>query len=350
MTNAATHIHNHDYDSVEVIRLTRRLCDIPSISNHEENVAEEIASILKKMGLHVARQTVGGKLGRDNLLATVSHEKPEIILTTHIDTVPPFFGTFWQDGWLYGRGVCDAKGIAAAQICALQNLMHEGEGRVGLLFVVGEETDSDGAVAAAQGFVPPVKYFINGEPTDLKLVSAMKGVLNFELSVVGKAAHSAYPHAGKSAIHQLLGDLQRLTQYPWPNSDKYGQTTLNVGLLQGGVAPNVLAPSAMASCVMRTTDDVEGLARQVQGLLDPSTQIRINSRSSPIDLHTIAGMDTCVVAFGSDIPHLAPIGKPLLLGPGSILDAHTSHERVHPDDLQQATQHYQQMAKALLAV
>jgi acetylornithine deacetylase len=342
---------------VDVVDLTRELCEIPSITNDEAAVVDDVATRLKKMGLVVSRQRVGDPAGRENLLATVDRSgagrAPDVLLTTHLDTVPPYIAPRIEGEWMIGRGVIDAKGIAASMLCALERLLAQGEERVGVLFLVGEETNSDGAKAAADGFAPHVRYFINGEPTDGVLVRAMKGVLAFELHVDGKAAHSAYPEAGHSAVHQLLTDLARLKDEPWPHDDDVGQTTLNIGVVHGGVAPNVLAPAADAVCVMRTTADADALEARIRSLLSPTTQMVVRTKSSPQQLFTPGTDPTCVVAFGSDVPHLTPLvgaaeRGAILTGPGSILDAHTSHERIKLTDLRASVDAYESLTRRLL--
>ncbi len=347
---------------IDVVELTESLCSIPSVTGDEAAAVDDVAARLKKLGATVTRQRVPDqgedKAGRDNLLAVpAGAAAPELLLTTHLDTVPPFLppkrvvaGGVER---LTGRGVIDAKGIAAAMIAAWQTLVAAGETRVGLLFVVGEETNSDGARAAAAGFAPKVKHFIDGEPTDGVLVRAMKGVLAFELDVDGVAAHSAYPDAGKSAVHQLIDDLARLRAESWPADDDVGETTLNVGVLEGGVAANVLAPHARAVCVMRCSADADALEARIRGLLSPSTLMAVRTKSGPQRLVTLPGEATKVVAFGSDVPHLSPLcaaaGGPLLVGPGSILDAHTSHEGVAVADLRAAVDAYASLSRRLLA-
>lgn len=338
---------------IDVVGLTVDLCTIPSLTGDEAAVVDDVATRLKKLGAKISTQRVGDITGRDNLLAVSGDKAPEILLTTHLDTVPPFLPPRLikdADGErLVGRGVIDAKGIAAAMISAWERLLAAGETRVGLLFVVGEETNSDGAKAAAQGFCPPVRYFIDGEPTDGTLVRAMKGVLAFELEVEGKAAHSAYPEAGKSALHQLITDLHRLQIEPWHDDPDLGKTTLNVGVVEGGVAPNVLAPHAQAVCVLRTTADADALEGRIRSLLSPSTKMTVRTKSGPQRLVTLPGEETKVVAFGSDVPHLSPLGRALLVGPGSILDAHTSHEGVRTEDLRRAVDTYQALCRRLLS-
>jgi acetylornithine deacetylase len=346
----------------DVVDLTVSLCTIPSLTGNEADVVDDLATRLQKMGAVVRRENVGGIVGRDNLLAVADASRPpDVLLTTHIDTVPPFYPPVRSvdaDGHevLTGRGVIDAKGIAAAMMVAWERLLGRNDGagaNVGILFVVGEETNSDGAKqAAASGFVPPVRYFIDGEPTDGLLCRAMKGVLAFELSVVGKAAHSAYPHAGHSATHQLLHDLHRLVHASWPTTE-FGETTLNVGVLEGGVAPNVIAPHAKARLMMRPTDHPDRILDTVRSLLSPTTKLEVMTKAAPVHLHTVPGEPTCVVAFGSDVPHLSPLlgprhGAPMLFGPGSILDAHTDHERVKTADLVAAAAAYERMALHLL--
>ncbi len=350
----------------DVIDLTIELCAIPSITENEADVVDHLDALLKKIGAHTSRQFVPGQSkqkGRDNILAVADKGRPiDVVLTTHIDTVPPFYAptrVVGDDGVerLVGRGVIDAKGIAASMIVAWQRLLHSNAAtgqNVGLLFVVGEETSSDGAKqAAASGFCPAVTYFIDGEPTDGKLCTAMKGVLAFDLAVKGKAGHSAYPAAGHSATHQLVNDLHRLQHHAWPITADFGETTLNVGHIAGGVAPNVIAAEASARIMMRPTDDPDAILQMVRSLLSETTSLSVLTKATPVRLHAVDGLDTCVVAFGSDVPHLMPVlgpksGKPMLFGPGSILDAHTSHEQVATADLRAAADAYEAMCLRLL--
>lgn len=340
-----------------VIALTLDLCTIPSVTSDEAAVVDELAARLKKLGAHVTRENVGGITGRDNLLAVADKGRPvDLLLTTHIDTVPPYIAPTIVGDEIVGRGVIDAKGIAAAMIVAWQRLLARADGlgqNIGVLFVVGEETNSDGAKqAAASGFAPEVKFFINGEPTDGKLCRAMKGVLAYKLAVKGKAAHSAYPEAGHSATHQLIQDLHALTTAEWPTTE-FGKTTLNVGVVDGGVAQNVIAPHASAAIMMRPTDDPDRILARVRELITASTSLEVLTKAPPVKLRVVDGEETCIVAFGSDVPHLSPLlrarhGAPLLFGPGSILDAHTDHERVKLKDLDAAADAYERMAVRLL--
>jgi len=336
----------------DVVDLTKRLCAIPSVTMDEAAVMAEVKTLLEADGYTVTEQNVGGIEGRNNILAV--KQPPALLLTTHLDTVPPHFDVTDEeddDGApiLRGRGVCDAKGIAAAMICAAERLCQDGEERVGLLFVVGEETDSDGArTIQGSDFVPPVHYFINGEPTDLLLTRAMKGAMCFELEVEGKAGHSAYPETGHSAVHQLVDDVHALLTHPWPDDDDLGATTLNAGTIEGGVAPNVIAPFAKSQFMMRTTRDADELIGVIEKVKSDSTKLTVRSGTGPVHLTTVDGIDTCVVSFGSDVPYLSGLGKALLIGPGSIHDAHTSHEKIRIEDLHKATDTYVTLAKRLL--
>ncbi len=337
---------------MNVIELTKRLCAISSITGDEILVVNEVDKILCDLGFTVKRQQVGDKPGRDNLFAYSDSDKPTILLTTHLDTVAPHFATSLSaDGeWLVGRGVCDAKGAAAAMIIAASELQSEGQTDVGLLFVVGEETHSDGAKAINADFIPSVKYFIDGEPTDLKLTVGMKGAIVFDLEATGQAGHSAYPETGHSAIHQLCSHIQALIAHQWPVDHEFGATTINIGKIEGGVGGNVIAPSAWASGVMRTSVDAGILLKQMEQILNTNraTKLIIKSASSPVRLHDVEGFEKCVVAFGSDVPHLAHLGTPLLIGPGSIFDAHTAGEKVRVRDLQQAVVVYKELCRKLL--
>jgi acetylornithine deacetylase len=334
---------------LDVIELTMALCHISSLTNDESKVMAFVCELLVEKGFEVKRQQVG-PMGRDNLYAQWPNSKPSVLLTTHLDVVPPYFPPRRSDDgeWLIGRGVCDAKGIAAAMICAALALLQDDILDVALLFVVGEETSSDGAKAAVHQFLPSMRYIIDGEPTDLKLASAMKGAIVFELEAHGRSGHSAYPESGHSAVHQLSRDVHAILQHDWPSSDVLGSTTVNIGRIEGGVAPNVIAAHALARGVMRTTADAKDLADTLKQLIDPTCVLRVLSSSSPFIFNSISGFDTCVVGFGCDVPHLSSMGIPLLIGPGSILEAHTAGEKIRVAELHEAVSVYQKLCRQLL--
>jgi len=342
-----TQVVQQDAQTNALIQLVLDLCKIDATTGNEKGSVDFLESLLTKSNWKTKRQPVGPEKGRDNLWAFASDTAPAILFTTHLDTVPNYISPkISEDGQsLIGRGVCDAKGIAACMIMAAEQLRQQNIS-VGLLFVVGEETNSAGAKAAAQLGIR-VKYVVNGEPTQLKLVRAMKGIVVFELKAKGVAGHSAYPEVGHSAVHQLITDLNNLLQFDWPSSDDLGKTTCNIGVIQGGNAHNVIAEEASAIGSIRATVKAEKIIELLKGNIHPKTVVNILSSSDPQYLKVVDGLDTNVVSFGSDIPYLRSIGEPLLLGPGSILDAHTVHEQIQIEDLNKAVELYVKLGMKL---
>ena len=319
--------------------LALSLVRIPSESGCEAAVARFIESLASSHDFVCEHILV--EENRWNLLITTGSH-PKTLLTTHIDTVPGGPEPRIENGILWGRGSCDAKGIAAAMFCALCDLRSADRHDVGLLLVVGEETRSDGAKVAAKKLAP-VKRFINGEPTELQFVSGQKGVLKFSLRTIGKCAHSGYPELGHSAVHTLLDVLQKLLAEAWPCDQRLGKTLVNVGVIEGGIAANVTAPSAGAQIIMRLAASAEQTEERVRSLLPPNVAIDIESISHPQFLNVPPGEKSIVVGYGSDVPHLRPLGEPLMYGPGSIHVAHTDHEHVSLADLETARQKYIQL-------
>jgi acetylornithine deacetylase len=329
-------------DSVALVALARTLIDIDSTTGCEAEAGRVLAGRLRALGWAVTEQPVDG--GRVNLIAT--REPPVVVLSTHYDCVPPFFPSSLKDGVLYGRGACDAKGIIAAQVAAAERLAAEGEPRVGLLFVVGEERGSDGARAASAAVVGS-RYLVNGEPTDNRLGIATKGTARFVLTATGRAAHSAYPDRGESAIEKLVSAIVALRSIDWPSDPVLGPTTYSVGLISGGVAPNVIPPSASAEVMFRTVGDVEEIVRRLAPL-EPWVSVTRGVQVDPIRMHTVPGEETAVFAYGTDVPVLSAWGRPLLLGPGSIHVAHTSNEHVEVAELERAVEIYVRVVRKLL--
>ena len=328
-----------------VVDLARGLIDIDSTSGREAAATDWLADRLRERGYRVTVQPVVD--GRANLLATPAAADPEVVFSTHIDCVPPFFPSRVEGGVLYGRGACDAKGILAAEIGALDRLRARGERRVGLLVVVGEEHGSPGA-RAANRLPTRCRYLINGEPTDNRLATATKGVYRVRLSAAGRAAHSAYPELGESAVEKLLDALLALRTLDLPTDPVLGATTYTVGLLAGGVAPNVVPPTAEADVNFRTVGPAADLRARLDGLPGPVAVEKVVT-VPPVKLTTVPGFDTGVFSFTTDIPLLAAWGEPLLLGPGSIHAAHTADEHVVLDELARAVDLYEQLARDLLA-
>jgi acetylornithine deacetylase len=320
-----------------LIALTRQLVDIPSITGEEIGVGTFLFDLLAAEGWECRRQVVSE--GRFNVLAT--RGRPRFLLTTHLDTVPPYVASSEDSRFIYGRGSCDAKGIAASMICAASELAVTGRNDVGLLFVVGEESESDGALAAGR-VTPPVSFVINGEPTDNDLVTGHKGMVLARLESDGIAAHSAYPERGESAIAKLLDVLARLRQHSFPSDPLLGEALTNIGLIQGGVAANVTAPSAQAVVMIRTVGPAERYLSDLETITQ-GVRLVVIKTTEPQRMLAVEGFPQKVVGYGTDIPALRVLGQPLLLGPGSIFDAHTEKEKVAKGELNRAVDLYQSL-------
>lgn len=331
---------------MNLFELTRKLIDIPSVTGDERAVGMFLQEHLESLGYLVQLQEVARD--RFNVLATTVAPS-RVVLSTHMDTVPPFIQSSEDDEKIYGRGACDAKGIIAAQINAAQELRREGIQEVGLLFTVDEEQGSRGAQIANLEKPGRVEYLINGEPTDNKLASATKGSLRLNLHTRGRAAHSAYPEQGDSAIEKLLDVLERIRRCEWPEDDLLGQTTCNIGVISGGTRANVVPDTAYSELQLRLVSSAAPVRNLIEAAIAGSAEVEYLSEHEPVRLETIDGIEQCVVRFTTDIPYLSNWGKPLLLGPGSILNAHTEHEFVEKQGLEQAVGIYVQMAGALLA-
>tara|TARA_Y100000588_G_C14141108_1_gene876102 strand:+ start:372 stop:1373 length:1002 start_codon:yes stop_codon:yes gene_type:complete len=329
-------------DPLELIALTRSLIDIDSTSGKEAEASHLVADWLRKKGFNVVEQPVIED--RFNIIATL--DEPEIILSTHIDCVPPFFPSREENGIIYGRGACDAKGILATQLAALENIKDAGERRVGILIVVGEERGSQGAHTANTLNVKS-KYLINGEPTDNRLGAATRGVYRVRLVATGRAAHSSHPELGESAIEKLLEALQILRSLKFPSDAVLGETHYTVGLISGGVAPNVVPPIAEADINFRTVRNANSVRAALNPLLDFVKLVDV-VEVPPVVLETVSGFETEVFPFTTDIPFLSKWGKPLLLGPGSVLVAHTDNEHIKITELTQAVTLYEKLINQLL--
>jgi len=327
---------------MELFELTCTLVNLESVSGNEKACAAFLRDYLLARNFQVELQPVAPE--RANLLAW--RGTPEVVLSTHLDTVPPFFPAREDEEFIYGRGACDAKGIVAAQVMAAQRLLEDGVGDFGLLFLVGEETVSDGARVA--NLSPRgAKYIINGEPTDNKLALGSKGILRVDIRTQGKMAHSAYPHLGESAIEKLLDILAEVRRLPLPEDALLGPSTLNIGVISGGRAANVIPDEAEAQVLIRTVDDGQELRRRIQRLLEGRCVYEFVRDTPALKLEKLDGFATDVVAFTTDLPNLTRWGRPLLLGPGSIHEAHTDHERVRKADLVRAIELYYQLVRRL---
>ena len=327
---------------MELFELTKALVNIPSVTGHEGACTEFMRYQLLERRYRVELQTVSD--GRSNVLAF--HGVPEVVLSTHLDTVPPFVPASEDDEFIYGRGSCDAKGIVASQMLAAERLRDEGVRDFGLLFLVGEETTSDGA-QAANAAPRGSKYIINGEPTENKLVTGSKGNLRLDIRAQGRMAHSAYPHLGESAVEKLLDILADLRRLPLPSDSVLGASTMNIGVVAGGRAANVIPDEARAEVLFRTVRGSTELRAQISQLLEGRCEYLFVRDTPALRMETLDGYETDVVAFTTDLPSLTRWGRPCLLGPGSISVAHTDHERVRKADLVRAVDLYCKMVRDL---
>jgi acetylornithine deacetylase len=330
---------------MNLLELTRELIDIPSVTGDELAVGQYLSKYLEELGYQVERQEVAQD--RFNVIATQA-EPPRIVFSTHMDTVPPFIESREDEEFVYGRGSCDAKGIIAAQIVAAERLRAEDVNDVGLLFTVDEELSSIGAQAANKHVVASkCQFLINGEPTDNRLATGTKGSVRVIITTDGRAAHSAYPEAGESAIEKLLDILQEIRACAWPEDSFFGTTTCNIGVLGGGTRPNVIADKARAELQIRLGIDIEHVKTVLENAVRGRGQLEYASAHNPVRLFTVPGFEQCVVRFTTDVPYLSNWGQPLLIGPGSILDAHTDHERIAKHELEKAVQLYVDLVKKL---
>ncbi len=331
---------------MNVIELTKKLMDIPSVSGDEDKVSEYVAGHLQKLGYNVEKQSVDTKLF--NVIATTDHS-PAVVFSTHLDTVPPFIPASDDAEFIYGRGSCDAKGIIASQIIAAEKLRAEGIKNIGLLFTVDEEVGSIGAKKANEHpLAKECKFLINGEPTDNILAIGSKGSLRIRLHAKGKAGHSAYPENGESAIEKLLDVLNDIRTFDFPVDSFFGETTCNIGVINGGTRSNVIPDSAFSDLHFRLVTSGADLKSLFEMVVGERVEIEYLSKSEPIKMLAVEGFEQRVVRFTTDIPYLTNWGQPLLLGAGSILDAHTEHEKVSKKELEKSVELYIGLAKKLL--
>jgi acetylornithine deacetylase len=329
---------------IDVVALAAELLSIESTSGGEGKIVEFVSRWLVSRGWNVSLQQVTP--GRANVWA--SRAGGGVTLSTHLDTVPPFVPPRLEDGRLFGRGACDAKGIVAAMLAAADRLVTSGEQRVDLLFVVGEEAGSDGA-RAANRLPATSRFLINGEPTESRLASGAKGSLRVTLRTTGKEAHSAYPHLGRSAIEPLIDLLPTLRSLQLPKDQQLGDTTVNIGVIRGGSAGNVIPAHAEAELMFRLVGDVAPVREIVERWVAGRAEIEYGSYIPTQRFHTVPGFESAPVAYTSDIPLLGRWGTPLLYGPGSIHVAHTPDEAISVSELRESVDVYERLARSLLA-
>jgi acetylornithine deacetylase len=342
--------------AIDPIQLTRQLVDIESTTYNEGLAGAFLHEYLTAQRYTVERMPVvqpdrsntpgagGGE--RFNVYAALPGITPDVVLSTHMDTVPPFFGSSEDDEFLYGRGSCDAKGILAAQIAAADRLREAGV-KVGLLFLVGEERDSAGA-AEANLHPKGSKFLINGEPTDNRLALASKGALRVELRARGRMAHSAYPELGESAIDKLISALHDIMALPLPVEPEIGPSTLNIGLIEGGRAPNVVADKAEAHILVRLVGPSDEIKRSILAAVGNRADVDFSLELPFVRMRKVGNLPTMVAKFTTDVPSLTAWGEPFLLGPGSIHVAHTPHEKIAKKELLEAVDLYVELATSLV--
>ena len=342
---------------LDPIALTRQLVDVESTTYHEARIGTFVATYLERLGYEVERRPVSqpdpartpgsGVEERFNVYACLPGVRPAVVLSTHLDTVPPFFPSSEDDRFLYGRGSCDAKGIMAAQIAAAEQLRGK-DVFVGLLFVVGEERDSAGA-SVANLHPKGSRYLINGEPTENRLALASKGALRVELRAKGRMAHSAYPELGESAIDKLVSALHDLQHMSLPVDAAVGESTLNVGLISGGRAPNVIADEAEAHLLIRLVGPSEETQEAIRSIVGDRAEVTFSLDLPFVRMRSVGTLPTMIAKFTTDIPSLNAWGEPFLLGPGSIHVAHTPAERIAKQELLDAVDLYVSLTELLLA-
>jgi acetylornithine deacetylase len=324
---------------IDPIALARQLIDIPSVTEEEAAHAAFLDRELTRIGFTTRRQPVTDK--RFNLFATAGG-RPRVVLNSHLDTVPPWFASYEDDDFVYGRGACDTKGIIAAMLAAGERLLRDGIRDFAFLFVVGEETDSIGAKSANTAFADlGSEYCLVGEPTESQFARASKGAFTCFIRFDGVAAHSAYPERGDSAITKMVAAIAEINATDWGSDPVLGKTTVNVGVVSGGEKPNIIPAVAEAQMIFRTVSDPAEVRARLEPMVAKHSGTIVVERGNPPQFMTVPeGAPERVVAFNTDVPWLSNLGKPLLYGPGSILDAHGAKEKIGKRDLLDAVQRY----------
>lgn len=332
---------------IDPISLARKLIDVPSPTENEFAVGELLDHELTRLGFATRRQDITDT--RFNLFASAGG-RPRVVLNSHIDTVPPWFESSEDDEYLYGRGACDTKGVIAAMIAAGERLLGRGVRDFAFLFVVAEETDSVGAKSANTAFANlGSEYVVVGEPTDSVFARASKGALTCTVRFEGVAAHSAYPHLGDSAINRMVAAIAEINAADWGTHELLGKATVNVGVVRGGTKPNIVPAFAECDMIFRLVTTPREVQTRVEDLVaQHGGRVTVARGNPPQFMIVPEGEKSAVVAFNTDVPWLGNLGKPLLFGPGSILDAHGANERIGKRELLAAIDTYEAMVISLL--
>jgi acetylornithine deacetylase len=328
------------------IAFAKRLIDIPSPTDFERDAAAFLHDELARLGYDCRKQDVTAE--RFNVFASAGG-RPRVVINSHIDTVPPWFASREDDDFLYGRGACDTKGIIAAMLAAGDALRADGIRDFAFLFVVGEETDSVGAKSANVAFADlGSEYVLVGEPTESRFARASKGALTCFVEFRGIAGHSAYPERGDSAITKMVAAIAEIDFTDWGSDAVLGPTTVNVGVVRGGEKPNVIPASAECQMMFRHVGDPEDVRRKLEDLVGRYDGTITMSRGNPPQhMFVPDGVEPVIVAFNTDVPWLSSLGKPMLFGPGSILDAHGENEKIGKKDLLESVRTYRDTVASL---
>ncbi len=332
---------------MDVFQLTRALIDIDSVNPNETAIGDWLYDYLRPLAEKYdgSIEKIEVEPGRNNVW--VHWGTPEVVLSTHMDTVPPFIPSKEDDEYIWGRGACDTHGLGAAMMKAAEQLLEEGVRDFGILYVIGEEVDGLGAHFANQSPPDGVKYLINGEPTSNLLALGSKGTLRIVLKATGKAAHSAYPELGDSAIDKILDNLQALRSLELPTHPVLGDCTMNIGVIRGGRAGNIVADEAMADVAIRVVTDLAETKKLFLDALDDRVSVEVLAETPAVMMKAVEGFETTIVKYTTDIPKLTNWGQPLLLGPGTIHVAHTLEERVPKKEIAEAVDLYASLVKQL---
>lgn len=321
------------------IAFAKQLIDIPSPTDFERDASAFLHDELSRLGYACRKQEVAAE--RFNVFASAGG-RPRVVVNSHIDTVPPWFAARDDDEFLHGRGACDTKGIIAAMLAAGERLRADGIRDFAFLFVVGEETDSIGAKSANVAFAElGSEYVLVGEPTESRFARASKGALTCFVEFHGIAGHSAYPDRGDSAITKMVAAIAEINAADWGHDDVLGRATVNVGVVRGGEKPNVIPASAECQIMFRHVGDPEDVRRQLDAIVSKhGGTITVARGNPPQHMFVPDGAEPVIVAFNTDVPWLSSLGKPMLFGPGSILDAHGPNERIRKKDLLESVRTY----------
>lgn len=332
---------------IDPIALARQLIDIPSTTGDEATHADFLDRELRRLGFQTRRQEVTET--RFNLFASAGG-RPRVVINSHLDTVPPWFESREDETHVYGRGACDTKGVIAAMVAAGEKLLTNDVRDFAFLFVVGEETDSIGAKSANVAFRDlGSEYVIVGEPTGSKFARASKGALTCIVRFDGVAAHSAYPHLGDSAINKMVRAITEINAADWGLDDNLGETTVNVGVVRGGEKPNIIPAKAECEMIFRLVTTPEDIRARLEPILAKNGgTITWTHGNPPQHMAVPDGAESIVVAFNTDVPHLGALGKPMLFGPGSILDAHGANEKIGKRELLEAVGTYYATVRSLV--